>query len=482
MTILAQNLDKTKFDTTATVLAGTPTADQESTSKYLELIGVDKIDKQFNDTVKKYEQQYKLESLELQQQSNIGLQDTLMQAGEAVGASLGTGAMADFAQDIGNIQARESQAQQTELTQQFTDAISDVQDVYSKWLSETFGELTDSGYANLSEYEQMVDEVTTGLLAMVADNTGIQYSDRASMIKGLQEAGLIESTGVGTEMTLTDEGLFQFESILINPSKEFGSENIIQRTNDLIAKMADNYMAQTYPSLDIDSSEYERKHAQAEEKYNLWLQENMTSAYYTHLDLARFNSDNVFEVKGVDYGIPDAPQLEPGISGTIDSGESIRAQNVDEKWFGEYFDSGKEGTKQYKYIWSIINDIKSGTMPVGSYFVANYGAAKDSPTLFYYDGDYIYKTEYDIKHLPKEFAASQLYGLKSAGYDANGEKWFKAIAAGQYANGQQVEIFGQHFTVKYDTSNNEYILIKERSTQMLGNSAGSSSGGGGGAR
>lgn len=468
-TILAEDLNKVKFNTTDTVLAGTPLADKDSTTKYLELLGIDKIDKSFNDTVKKYENQYKLQSLELQQASNIELQDTLVKTGESIGANLGAGARADFSQDVTNISAKQSQAQQMQLAEQFNKTISETQDVYTKWFNEAFGQLTENGYENLAEYESMVDEINSAVLSMMADNVKLEYENTESLISGLESFGLLTQTEIPGQWTLTEKGLEQFEGIFINPSKEYGTDDISERMTNLVAKMTENYMHRMFPNLEPGDTEYDKQAAKVSENFNLWMQQNMTSAYYTHLDLAKFNAAGLLDIKGIDYDIPEKPEQDSTATGSTEDVDSINAKNVDVSWFGEYQGSGKANSAQTKYIESIINDIKTGVMPENNYFIANYGLAAESPVLYYYDGEYIYKTEYNVKDLPDNFAPSKMYGLSKAGVFR--EEMYNAfidVASGRVGRGEKIQIGDKVYIVKYDEKLRDYILTNEETAPMLG--------------
>ena len=437
----------------------------------MELLGVDTIDKQFSDIVKNYEKQFQNQMFELQKSAGINLQDTLMRTGEAVGGKLGTGAAADFRQDTANLIAETEQNAASKLTEQLNKSVDSVTDMYTDWFTQTFGELTDAGYANLVEYEQMADEFSMGVLTFMADLTGVSYTDRESLFKGLTEIGFMEGLGNG-EYQLTSKGQTYFENILINPSEEYGNHDLTQRVNDIRDKMVDNYMARVYPTLDSGDT-YDAKKAQIAEKFDAWLQKNSTSAYYTHLELATI-TENGFEIKGIDYGIPTDPEIDTEILAGDGSAELNYkpAVNVTDDWFGEFSGSQRENSNQTKYLSGMIADMRDGTMPAGSYFIANYGAASESAQLFYYDGTNVYKTEYTLDNMPKMFAPAQLYGFGRTGMlntdDAN---TLAAVANGRYSPGDKLIIHANQYTVARDTDTGMYVLTDMQETPFLADAA-----------
>ena len=73
-TILDETIQSTTqkvFDTTKTVLGDTIDASEESTRKYLELLGVTELDKQFNAAVQAYNTQFKLQAEQMFIETNV---------------------------------------------------------------------------------------------------------------------------------------------------------------------------------------------------------------------------------------------------------------------------------------------------------------------------------------------------------------------------------------------------------------------------
>lgn len=408
MTILDENIAAANFDTTETVLSSTPIADRESTRKFLEISGAKELDKQFNDVVKQYSDQFKLQSLELQKQSNIATQDSMIQAGETLG-QLGTGAAAATAQDIRVASAQASQEAQQNLAEQFTAVFSDLQEVYTEQLTEILGEATPEGFANIVEHDKMVQGFSEVVLEQVASNVGIEFSDSADLQRKLVDSGLAVETDVPGEIELTETGMQQFKAVLMNTGEEFGGE-YSQRLDNLVENWAEKYVTENYPDLDPESSSYDKKMSEIKQEYNQWMQENMPTAYYTHLNMARLSDSGTLLFEGQDYTNEIPPTSDVG-----DATGYTYAANLSTEWFGKFAGSGNENSKQNKYLNDIISDIQTGTMPDGSYFVANFGASKEGDkVLYYYENGKVYKTEFSLDYLPSDFTAESLYAVTSS--------------------------------------------------------------------
>lgn len=458
-TILAENLGLVEFNATETVLSETPVADFESTKKYLEIIGANQLDKEFNDAVESLEQAYQLQSLELQKQSNIAQQDALMQSGEGVLGKLGTGAAADFSGDLAQAQAQESQSAQLELTQQFADSVGKVSQLYEEMLTETFGELTAEGFSGITELNQMVDEFSMGVLRKVAENIGItNYKNDYDLRRQLVDAGMLKQVGDTTEFELTSAGFSQFAAVLTSSRDEFGGRNVSARIDSVIDNIAESYMATYYPNLLPGDSSYDKKFEELKLKWNEWMQKNMTAVYYSHLDLARYSEDGNLEIYGIDYNTEYANTDIPSATDKY-----IAAANITADWFDKYLGSDIEWSGQYKYISSLISDLKSGDVPDGSYFAANYGEALKAPTLYYYENGIVYETGYTLENLPDNFHTDSFYNMM-AYTDVRGGKtselWkvYESAYTGRLKTGP-LTIYSQKFY--YDANTKTFKKIKE---------------------
>ena len=375
----------------------------DSTKKYLEVAGVAEIDRQFSDLVAQYENQFKLQSIEIQKQANLQMQDAMIQAGEGVLGQLSTGAQADLTQDIGRTVNEQAEAQQTTLTEQYSKGLEQITDEYAQYREAILGELTDQGFANLIEYEQTVDMFSMALLEQVADNMGLTYTSQEELQTKLESAGIIEQIGDTTAFTVTDAGQQQVANVLTNLKDEYGGP-YSERITGLVASMAESAMSKLYPGLDPESSTYQTKYAELTLKYDEWLQQNATTMYYTDLGLADFEDGQLIISKPISDTIPPSNEDIPA------SSESADIYAIDSSFFGKYWDSDKEGSKQYEYVNQLIEAMRSGDMADGSYFMVNVGAAATARQIFYFENGRVYKTEYTQDNPPPVLSPTQLYG------------------------------------------------------------------------
>lgn len=414
-----------------TNLALSTVADEnlDSTKKYLEVAGVAEIDRQFSDLVAQYENQFKLQSIEIQKQANLQMQDAMMQAGEGALGQLSTGAQADLAQDIGGNVSEQAEAQQTALTEQYSKGLEQITDEYAQYREAILGQLTDQGFTNLLEYEQTVDMFSMALLEQVADNLGFTYASQEELQTKLKSAGIIEQIGDTTTFTVTDLGQQQVANVLTNLRDEYGGP-YSERITGLVANMAESAMSKLYPGLDPESNTYQTKYAELTLKYDEWLQQNATTMYYTDLGLADFEGGQLIVSKPISDIVP------PNNADISASSESIDVYAMDSSFFGEFWDSDKEGSKQYEYVNQLIEAMRSGDMNDGSYFMANVGAALNDRQIFYFENGRVYRTEYTEKNPPPSLSPTQLYGEATLSADDR-KTGLKGYA---FYKGEQIEI------------------------------------------
>ena len=82
------------------------------------------------------------------------------------------------------------------------------------------------------------------------------------------------------------------------------------------------------------------------------------------------------------------------------SGDGVLASTATEQMFGDYYDSGKKGSKQYNLVQDILKAGREGRIPNGTYFDFNYGSGPaDDPLYVYYNG-YFYPTSYNAMRHP----------------------------------------------------------------------------------
>lgn len=73
------------------------------------------------------------------------------------------------------------------------------------------------------------------------------------------------------------------------------------------------------------------------------------------------------------------------------TGDGFLASTAKEELFGNYYDTGKEGTKQYQLVQDILKAAREGRIPNGTYIAPNYGWG--SNTFYVYLNGYFYPTK-----------------------------------------------------------------------------------------
>ena len=81
------------------------------------------------------------------------------------------------------------------------------------------------------------------------------------------------------------------------------------------------------------------------------------------------------------------------------TGDGILASNAEELDFGEFFDTGKEGTKQYQLVQDILTAARNGKIPNGAYVCFNYGSGAGGTEMYVYYNGYFYPTSYVPRNL-----------------------------------------------------------------------------------
>lgn len=441
-TVLAENIDTTKFDAitpTLTAVATENPENLESTKKYLQLIGAADFDREFNDIVKQYETQFELQSLDIQRQANIQMQDTIMRSGEGVLGKLGSGAAADFVADTGVAITESAETAQAQLAEQYAKKISDVNDQYMQVMNELLG-------STLTEYQENVDLFGMALLEEIAHQAGYEYETQSELEDMLQAGGFIEQIGDTTSYTVTAKGQQQITNILQSLGNEYGDYH--ERISRLVANMTESVMAKQYPSLDPESETYQSKAAALNEKFDEWLQEYATYMYYTDLGLATFDSGKLTVTPYQDTNVSDNSAAFVGDS--INAAAFDRTTKSYIEFFGKYAGSKRDNSKQTNYITSILNDARDGNIPDGSFFVANYGSVIGARPLFYYENGKIYKTTYTENNLPGVIDPTKFYGLEQAGISGTIYGPINNAAAGRYVTGAKLLVFGIEYEVGAD--------------------------------
>lgn len=442
-TVLAENLEVPKFDLTQSALSLVDEENKESTSKYLEVAGVAELDKQFNDLVKKYESDFELQSLDITRQANIQAQDALMQAGEGVLGKMGTGAAADLRSDTVQIVSDSAEAAQSELTEQYAQVFGD--------LSENANTILEQLMSSITEYNENVDLFGMALFEEIAEQAGLKYGEGddyeyKTLEDALVKTGFIEQIGDTDTFRPTALGLQEIAGILQSPDDQYGT--VDARLDRLVGNVVEQIMSKKYPTLSPGNTAYVNKAAELEVQFNEWLQENSTTMYYTDLGLATFESGRLQEIP---YTVPEVSER----ASNFVEGDGWNVYNLDTttdnyiNLFGKYAGSKRAGSKQTEYVNQILSDARSGDIPDGSFFIMNYGTAKDDPALFYYENGRIYKTDYTLLMGPDVIDPTKYYGLDMSNTSV---VWgnIRDAANGKFAAGTELVIGKRTYRVGRD--------------------------------
>lgn len=383
-------------------------ANFESTQKYLDLIGASQYDKAFNDIVKQYETQFELESLDIQRQANIQAQDSLMQAGEGVMGQMGSGAAADLQSDIVKEVGDLAASAQESLVEQYSKEFTALETDYNKIMDTLLGD-------TLTKYQENTELFGKALFEMLAENAGIEFKDDTEMTTKLQDLELIAQVGDTEAFEVTELGQTQIANILATYKSEYGDYS--SRLDILTRKMAERVMAKMYPSLDPvnDAKKYEEKLSALQMQFDEWLHDNSTTMYYTHLDLI----GDVYSVT-LDDSSETSDDVQSTLPNVVGKGVNIYAISREDYagLFGEKLSTGRGHKDQDEYIDGLIAQMRSGDIPSGSYFFANYKGGKGGMQLFYFENDQIYATDYSYGNLPDVLDPASLKPLaqKKTGY------------------------------------------------------------------
>ena len=170
-TILDETIQSTTqkvFDTTKTVLGDTIDASEESTRKYLELLGVTELDKQFNAAVQAYNTQFKLQAEQMFIETNVATvaASNLMADNSK---NLGTGAVAVQGENFNQAVAAQGETLQSQLAQSQAEVIESITKSYESALTTVLGKQDAQGnFENILKYQENAQLALDALLQKLA--------------------------------------------------------------------------------------------------------------------------------------------------------------------------------------------------------------------------------------------------------------------------------------------------------------------------
>lgn len=156
------------------------------------------------------------------------------------------------------------------------------------------------------------------------------------------------------------------------------ANNVYLNLQDYIADAGDNFTQDGYEKFKqglLEAGYTEQEIAAGE---NMLMQSD-----WAVIENAKNNSNN----NSTDYvSASDSVKQMYGITG-----DGFLASTAKEESFGEYWDTGKEGTKQYQLVQDILKAAKEGRIPNGTYIAPNYGWGNN--TFYVYLNGYFYPTK-----------------------------------------------------------------------------------------
>lgn len=146
------------------------------------------------------------------------------------------------------------------------------------------------------------------------------------------------------------------------------------------------------------------------EDYNARKQAYINSGMYTAEEIAAAEALMKDSEKNIIAGniLPEATSEEIQKYGI--TGQGILASSAEESDFGNFYDTGKVGSKQHNLVQDILTAASNGKIKNGTYVDFNYGAGEIAGKIFVYYNGYFYPTKYSYKNLPKDVSASDIIG------------------------------------------------------------------------
>lgn len=92
------------------------------------------------------------------------------------------------------------------------------------------------------------------------------------------------------------------------------------------------------------------------------------------------------------------------------TGDGISQNSTNDSDFGNYYDTGKQGTQQYQLVQDILKAAKAGKIENGTYIDFNYGAVGVGNELYVYYNGYFYPTKYRWDKRPSEVTLDNIIG------------------------------------------------------------------------
>ena len=269
----------------------------EETKKYLELVGVDNIDKQFNAAVQAYDTQIKLQSQQMYVSTAVSNLASANQMAEA-SQQLGTGATQVQASNFQNAVASQYQSLAQQVAQSREEIMESLTQSYEQVITNLLGEQDAQGnFENILNYQQNAQLALDSLLMSIAQELNMG-SDIYEALEGetpenygyeeyLLERGYLAYTETPGEYEVTDRAIAMFDKYL---NEDLSSEEASERLNTLANNMARAEYGERWDNMTPDAQ------AKAMIPYKEWFYENQIGLRYTTFGMWSYDESGNIEI------------------------------------------------------------------------------------------------------------------------------------------------------------------------------------------
>lgn len=350
----------------------------EETKKYLELVGVDNIDKQFNAAVQAYDTQIRLQAQQMYVSTAVSNLASANQMAES-SQQLGTGASQVQAANFQSAVASQYQALTQQVTQSREEIMEALTQSYEQVITNLLGEQDAQGnFENILNYQQNAQLALDSLLMSIAQELNMG-SDIYEALEGetpenygyeeyLLERGYLAYTETPGEYEVTDRAIAMFDKYL---NEDLTSEEASERLNTLASNMARAEYGERWDNMTPDAQ------AKAMIPYKEWFYENQIGLRYTTFGMWSYDESGNIEIDT----IWEAPNIN----------DSELVTGFDYEFTGDYISvidaQGDSSLSQY------AEDAISGKITDNSLVLAN------GEYYVYYQGAF-YKTIYNSENMP----------------------------------------------------------------------------------
>lgn len=392
MSILASDLSgNIDFDISQTIPAMDMSSNKydEGMNLYLQALGVNKIDKVYNETVKQFELQLEEQEMSARLQANVAAESAANMAVEAQ-PGLGTGASAVASEGRQSALSAVQEGITQSVAQSYQEGMASISEEYQSKLESVLGKYDESTgtFEGLAEYENLSNKTTEAMskvLALMIDPTADTQSDKYLEI--LQDAGFIEPSTIPGEVILTTLGQEQIDMLVNSVDVNMPQDSLGGKTlsNMIALQMAmSDYSGYLDDGTSMWSSLSESKRTELVREYESWIYNNQDTLRLTAWDLYT-KTDTGFELDT----FWQTPVLDVKIEGVDTAGVYISQLTTEQA--GNCTNTELSVVKQ---------EISTGKIPDGSYFTFQRGKLYDNAKYYYVKNNTVYETEYTAENPP----------------------------------------------------------------------------------